>query len=240
MMADEVELMPGVYLTRNIAPPSNTSSASNATSSTSTSTASASRPVKLSATHGVPVSDDVYGDEMDPSYMLEEIARLRSNVEKLLRSNAELREFMETDPDEEYRLAIEENVTVIDWKLKLIKTMELKVKAMLSYTAEGSRGCGAEISGPKMSTSTTTTTAATASSSLTQPPVNAPSTGTITPSTTSTATTNAEARTARAGGGVDTQSVVATGSGSGNNNNVASEGTTRVGGTSVEQSGETG
>ncbi|KAJ3291180.1 hypothetical protein HK104_006288 [Borealophlyctis nickersoniae] len=76
-----------------------------------------------------------------------EIARLRRSVEMLLRSNVELREFCkegEHDGDEEvFAQAIEENVHVINRRIRQIRELEIELESL-----GGTGTCGGDVGTP--------------------------------------------------------------------------------------------
>ncbi|KAJ3239231.1 hypothetical protein HDU81_006336 [Chytriomyces hyalinus] len=119
---EEVQVMPGVYLTTFANDRSSASKPSNEASN------------NLQTSLGIPV--DVSELESDnPEVIQLEIARLRLSAQKLLESNAILKEFIETDADPEYSQAIAENVDVIDRQLRSIKKHMQKLALLSSHSS---------------------------------------------------------------------------------------------------------
>ncbi|KAJ3417362.1 hypothetical protein HDV05_004827 [Chytridiales sp. JEL 0842] len=137
--------MPGVYLSR---PASKRGSQSASAASTSSVKVPPTLPrtykeSTITTSSGIPVATD---DTSDISHIQAElkIERLRNSVQKLLRTNQELREIVTTDPDPVYIEAIDENVDVIARQLKTIKKLEDKAKEIISAFG---KGCGGQIVG---------------------------------------------------------------------------------------------
>ncbi|KAJ3263977.1 hypothetical protein HDU77_009627 [Chytriomyces hyalinus] len=120
---EEVQVMPGVYLTTFANDRSNASKPTNETSN------------NLQTSLGIPVDASELESD-NPEVIQLEIARLRLSAQKLLESNAILKEFLETDADPEYSQAIAENVDVIDRQLRSIKKHMQKL-ALLSNHSNG-------------------------------------------------------------------------------------------------------
>ncbi|KAJ3065939.1 hypothetical protein HDU98_010705 [Podochytrium sp. JEL0797] len=131
---EEVQVMPGVYLTTF-------------TSTSVNGPHSQPKPesIAIKTLSGVNVDLDVF-DSDNAEILQQEIARLRLSVQKLLESNHLLKEFMATDPDPEYPLAISENVQIIDKRIRMIKMLMQKLAAV-SIPEGGISGgpCGAEL-----------------------------------------------------------------------------------------------
>ncbi|KAI8614592.1 hypothetical protein BC830DRAFT_1126616, partial [Chytriomyces sp. MP71] len=121
---DEVQVMPGVYLTTF------SGAASRPNPETAQKEVSSDLGGEARTTvSGIPVDGDIFESE-NAEVLQEEIARLRLSVQKLLESNALLKEFMQDDADPEYALAIQENVAVIDRRLRMIKVLMQKLAAV--------------------------------------------------------------------------------------------------------------
>ncbi|KAJ3025190.1 UNVERIFIED_CONTAM: hypothetical protein HDU68_007371 [Siphonaria sp. JEL0065] len=115
---DEVQVMPGVYLTTF-----------QSTSSARVEEEFGGKSISIKTASGVEVDLDVF-DSDNAEILSQEIARLRLSVQKLLESNSLLKEFNAEDPDPEYELAIKENVQVIDKRLRMIKALMQKLAAV--------------------------------------------------------------------------------------------------------------
>ncbi|KAJ3122843.1 hypothetical protein HK100_011815 [Physocladia obscura] len=118
---DEIQVIPGVYMTTFSTPAPPVSERDQINQSTSRHTAA-----------GIPVATlDEITESDNPELLQLEIARLRLSTQKLLESNALLKEFDAADPDPEYSLAISENVVIIDKQLRRIKRLMQNLAAIL-------------------------------------------------------------------------------------------------------------
>ncbi|KAI8997967.1 hypothetical protein BC832DRAFT_595412 [Gaertneriomyces semiglobifer] len=132
---DEVELMPGVYLSRH-----------RGIKSTSLKD-SLPQVVGANAT----LSDDV-------TYLSQEVARLRLSVEALMRSNKELKDAIDTQkeqhlgPDPDFVEAIQENVHVIARQLSTIKIYQDRIQELQGVRPGQlvSGTCATEMTGAEM------------------------------------------------------------------------------------------
>ncbi|KAJ3210734.1 hypothetical protein HDU83_000003 [Entophlyctis luteolus] len=138
---DEVQLMPGVYLSRLIPRTSHP---------TSSPEASGAQPgeqqsLKILTADGITVdTSDAFGSD-DADIIQREIARLRLSAQKLLESNAMLKEFQATDSDPEISLAISENVVIIDRQLRAIKALTLRLATLPNVAGVSAGPCQAEL-----------------------------------------------------------------------------------------------
>ncbi|TPX64756.1 hypothetical protein SpCBS45565_g05681 [Spizellomyces sp. 'palustris'] len=119
---EEVEIAPGIYLTRKGPQP---------------------KPISPLGTQdvGAAVQDNA-------EFLQQETARLRRSVELLLRSNQEMRDSDPGDPD--FVQAIDENVAVIERQIQLVRKYEDRIKQLLGDAAPpngsaGGRGCDREL-----------------------------------------------------------------------------------------------
>ncbi|KAJ1566263.1 hypothetical protein HK405_010504, partial [Cladochytrium tenue] len=94
---DEVEVMPGVYLLRRAAPAA-TSAVRDGRSSNENRASGEAAP---------------YYADMDAAHLVDEIARVELELSHLERSNREIAEFVLTDPDPEFDLALAENTAAM-------------------------------------------------------------------------------------------------------------------------------
>ncbi|KAJ3054713.1 hypothetical protein HK097_001056 [Rhizophlyctis rosea] len=168
---DEVELAPGIYLTKRKQP--STPSAP----SPSSPAPQPARPPSLSSTLLSSSPADT------AAHLQEEISRLRRSVELLLRSNQELKEADPNGEDHVFVEAITENTAVIARQLVQIRRYEEELATLSQPSTRGSsRGCGSQAArlgvgvamaagaGSTVSAPTSPTSSQTTSSSLLSPP----------------------------------------------------------------------
>ncbi|KAJ3034962.1 hypothetical protein HDV00_004503 [Rhizophlyctis rosea] len=152
---DEVEIAPGIYLTKYVPKPSTSTTSPQPPPTQPTSLAStllSSSPAETAA------------------HIQEEITRLRRSVELLLRSNQEMKEADPSSQDPIFVEAITENTAVISRQLYQIRKYEEELQKLgLGAGAGGSgRGCGTQAGTGRSSSSSLSSPSS--QSQLTSPP----------------------------------------------------------------------